>query len=158
MKKLLIYTGPIKSGKSSRLLSFVQNRKDVGGILSLLIEGKKYLYDISSRERNLLEADSLDKEADVTTVGKYKFKKIVFEWGREILQKATGENYNYLIIDEIGFLEFEGEGLSPVADEILIKNKIYIPQIVVVVRESLITKFFEHYNLSLKDIEFFKFD
>ena len=158
MKKLLIYTGPVKSGKSSRLLSFVQSRKDVGGILSPLIDGKKYLYDISSGERKLLEADSQDKDFEIVTVGRYKFKKKVFEWGKEVLLKASRENITYLIIDEIGRLEFEGKGLSPVADEIIKKNMTSVLHVLVVVRKSLITEFIEHYNLILPDIEFFTFD
>ena len=158
MKKLLIYTGPVKSGKSARLLSFVQSRNDAGGILSPLIDGKKYLYDISSGEKKLLEAEADDGEDDIISIGKYKFKKKVFEWGRNILKKSSTENYTYLIIDEIGRLEFEGKGLSPIADELISKNHIYFSKILVVIRESLISKFLEHYKLTPEDIEFFQFD
>jgi len=58
MKKLLIYTRPVKCRKSSKLLSFVQSRKDICGILSLLVESKKNLFDISSGEMRQLEADT----------------------------------------------------------------------------------------------------
>ena len=158
MKKLLIYTGPVQSGKSSKLLSFVQNRNDVCGILSPVIDGKKYLYDISSGENKLLEADASDGENNIIVIGKYKFNKKVFEWGRDVLKKASTQNHTYLIIDEIGRLEFEGKGFSPVADEIIIKKKSSIPKVLVVVRETLVTKFLEHFSLNLKDIEFFNFD
>jgi nucleoside-triphosphatase THEP1 len=158
VKKLLIYTGPVQSGKSSGLLAFVKKRKDVGGILSPLIEGKKYLYDISSGKKKLLEADLQYNESDVIVVGRYKFKKKVFEWGKELLQKASTENYTYLIIDEIGTLEFEGSGLSPVADAIIQKKVAVKSQVLVVVRESLVNHFLEHYNLSSSDIEFYTID
>lgn len=158
MKKLLIYTGPVISGKSTRLLSFVQNRKDVGGILSPLIDGKKYLYDISSGKKKLLEADSKENEVNILTVGRYKFQKKVFEWAKEVLLKASVENYAYLIIDEIGPLEFEGKGLAPVANEIISKNISYLPRILVVVRETLMAKFLEHFSLDLGDVEFFNLD
>jgi len=158
LKKLFIYTGPVRSGKSSRLLSFVQNKKDVCGILSPVIDGKKYLYDISSRERRLLEADSQDKEADIAAIGKYKFKKKVFDWGRDVLKKASTQNHTYLIIDEIGQLEFKGKGFSPTVDVILINNNSSIPQIIVVVRDRLVNQFLEHYKLNLENIEFFNFD
>jgi nucleoside-triphosphatase len=158
LKKLLIYTGPVKSGKSSRLLFFVQSRKDVCGILSLLIDGKKYLYDISSGEKKLLEADSKDKEIDIVRVGRYKFKKKVFEWGKEVLQKASEKNYTYLVIDEIGTLEFRGEGFSPVADEIIRNYKNYKHKIIVVCRERLTGQFFGHYKLNPAEVEFFSFN
>jgi nucleoside-triphosphatase THEP1 len=158
VKKILIYTGPVQSGKSSRLLAFVQGRKDIGGILSLLIEGKKYLYDIVTGEKKLLETDLFDKEIDAIVVGRCKFKKKVFEWGREVLEKASSKNHTYLIIDEIGPLEFEGKGLSPIADEILIKNISSISQVIVVVRDTLVSQFLEHNKLNPEDIEFFKFD
>ena len=158
MKKILLYTGPVQSGKSSRLLSFVQNRNDVGGILSLVIDGKKYLYDISTGEKKQLEEDSYEKVFDLVTVGKYKFKTEVFEWGRSILKNASTGKYNYIVIDEIGSLEFEGKGLSPIADEIISKYSTYSPKILVVVRESLVGKFLDHYKLKLEDIQFFKLD
>lgn len=61
----------------------------------------------------MLEADSKEKEVNIVTVDRYKFKKKVFEWGRNVLMKASTENYAYLIIDEIGRLEFEGKGYRP---------------------------------------------
>jgi nucleoside-triphosphatase THEP1 len=158
LKKLLIYTGSVQSGKTSRLLSFIQDRKDVGGILSPLIDGKKYLYDIFSGESKLLESDSDDREEDIIVIGKYKFKKKIFRWAKEVLQKASEENYSYLIIDEIGPLEFEGNGLSPVTDEIILKYFTYSPKILLVVRESLVGKFLHHYRLKPEEIEFFKLD
>ena len=75
MKKILLYTGPVKSGKSSRLLSFVQNKKDIGGILSIVIDKKKYLYNISSGEKRLLEAEPADSEMEIINVGSFTFKK-----------------------------------------------------------------------------------
>ena len=154
----MIYTGPVQSGKSSRLLYFVQSRNDAGGILSPLIDGKKYLYDISSGEKKLLEAEADDREDDTISIGKYKFKKKIFEWGKNVLKKASTENYTYLIIDEIGRLEFEGKGFSPIADELISKNHIYFSKILVVIRESLISKFLVHYKLTSEDIELIQFD
>jgi nucleoside-triphosphatase THEP1 len=158
VKKILIYTGPVQSGKSSRLLTFVKGRKDIGGILSPLIEGKKYLFDISSFESKLLEADSDDREDDIIVIGRYQLKKKVFDWGRDILKKASEENHTFLIIDEIGQLEFEGKGLSPIADEIISKYFTYSPKILLVVRESLVGKFLEYYKLNHEHIEFFQID
>lgn len=158
MKKILIYTGPVQSGKSSRLLSFCKNRKDVGGILSPLIDEKKYLYDISSGENKLLEADADDRKNNIIVIGKYKFSEKIFKWGRNVLKNASTQNLTYLIIDEIGHLELEGRGLSPTADEIIRKNNSILPQLILVVRDTLINQFLEHFQLKPEDVEFFKFD
>ena len=156
-KKLLLYKGPVKSGKSSRLLSFVQNRKDIGGILSPVFNGKKYLYDIQTGEKRLLEADSNDSEIEIVKVGKYRFKEKIFKWGKEVLKKIYNQNISILIIDEIGPLELAGEGLSPIADEIIKNLPFYSYQTVVVVRESLVCKFLEHYKINTSDIDYFSF-
>lgn len=50
----------------------------------------------------------------------------VFERVKEVLQKASTEYRAYLIIGEIGQLELEGKGLSPVTDEIISKYFIYL--------------------------------
>jgi len=156
-KKLLLYKGPVKSGKSSRLLSFVQNRKDIGGILSPVFDGKKYLYDIQTGEKRLLEADSNDSEIEIVKVGKYRFREKIFKWGKEVLKKTYNQNISILIIDEVGPLEFAGEGLSPIADEIINNLPFNSYQTVVVVRESLVDKFLEHYRMNISDIDYFSF-
>lgn len=106
----------------------------------------------------MLEADVYDREDDIISIGKYKFKKKVFEWAKGVLQKASFENYSYLIIDEIGPLEFEGKGLAPVANEIIGKYISYFPKVLVVVRETLVVKFFEYFRLNPEDVEFFNLD
>jgi len=73
------------------------------------------------------------------------------------LQKASEGNYSYLIIDEIGTLEFRGEGLSPVADEIIRNYNSYNSKIIVVFREHLSSQFLEHFKLNPTDVEFFSF-
>ena len=158
MKKILLYTGPVKSGKSSRLLSFVQNKKDIGGILSIVIDKKKYLYNISSGEKRLLEAESGDSEMEIINVGSFTFKKKVFEWGNEVLKKAAQKKYSYLIIDEIGLLELAGEGLSPAANEIIKNFSNNVQQIIVVVRESLLNKFLDHFKIDNSKTEYFSTD
>jgi len=73
------------------------------------------------------------------------------------LQKASKKNYSYLIIDEIGPLEFRGECLSPVADEIIRNYNPYNSKIIVVFREHLSSQFLEHFKLNPTDVEFFSF-
>jgi nucleoside-triphosphatase THEP1 len=155
MKKLFLYTGPIQSGKSSRLLSFVLNKKDIGGILSPVFDKKKYLYDIQTGKKRLLEADSNEPETKIVKAGRYRFRKNIFKWGNDKLKKSYKNTISMLIIDEVGPLEFAGEGLSPIADEIIKNFQFNSYQTIVVVRESLINRFLEHYKINLTSIDYF---
>lgn len=153
MNKIILYTGPVKSGKTSSLFSLVQNRNDMCGILTPLIDEKKYLYNIQTGEKRLLEADAGNSE--IVTVGKYKFRRDVFDWGKEILKSAFQTTASYLIIDEIGPLEFEGKGLSPAVDEILNASITHSKIFIIVVRESLKDKFFEHFQIDRSIVNYF---
>jgi hypothetical protein len=83
-KNILIYKGPIKSGKSSRLYSFSKDRRNVAGILALVIDNKKYLYSIRLREQRLLEVDVKENNKNIISIGEYVFDKNIFKWAREI--------------------------------------------------------------------------
>jgi len=100
---------------------------------------------------------TLDKEVDLVTVGRYKFKKTVFEWGRNVLKKASTKNHTYLVIDEIGILEFRGEGSSHVTDEVIRNYNTYNSKIIVVLSEHLTSQFFKHFKSNPTDVEFFSF-
>ncbi len=154
MKKLYIYTGPVKSGKTSKLFEFTKSRNDVGGILSIVINSKKHLYNISTNESRVLEADESDKDDNIISTDKYRFKKNIFEWGRQVLKRASQKEYSYLIIDEIGPLEFKGSGLSPAVDEILNTPSLPSEAVIVVVRNLLVKKFCGHFKISKSEIEF----
>jgi len=158
MKNLLIYLGPIKSGKSTRLYDFFKDRKNVAGVLSLVINDKKYLYSIRTKEKKLLEVNNNESDSDVITIGRYNFSKEVFAWGRKILSNDLKEKSRLIIIDEIGWLELAGKGLAPTAFEIIKKSLVGKLKVIVVVRESLVNKFLEHVQLKGTQVEYFFFD
>ena len=144
MKSIYIITGPIKSGKSTRLFDWVSNQPEAAGILSLLIDGKKYLYSISEKEKKCLET----AKENAVKVGRYMFDPDVFYWAQKQLIKELNIAKGYLIIDEIGFLELNGEGLEPMLSNILKKTvKRDDITLLLVVRESLVNQIIEHYKL-----------
>jgi len=142
-KNLIIFSGPIRSGKSSRLYAFFKDWENVAGILSLIIDDKKYLYSIRTKEKKLLEVINNESDNDVITIGKYNFSKEVFAWGRKILSNDLKEKSGLIIIDEIGKLELAGKGLAPTAFEIIKKSSAGSQKVMVVVRETLVKKFLE---------------
>lgn len=154
-KNILIYTGPTRSGKSSRLYTLFNDKENTAGILSLMIKDKRHLYSIRKKETKLLEVGVAIKETDIIMIGKNKFDKTIFEWGRNILQDDLKFNPELIIIDEIGPLELVGNGLAPAAFEIIEKSLKSMQKVVVVVRDTLVKKFLEKIALNESHFELF---
>lgn len=144
MKKVYIFTGPVKSGKSTKLFNWVRDHSEVTGILSLQIDGKKHMYAISSKKKKCLE--TLRKNA--INVGRFLFDPSVFNWAQKQMIEELNIAVQYLVIDEIGYLELKGEGLEPALSKILkaIEKRDDIT-LLLVVRNSLVNQVIEHYKL-----------
>lgn len=143
--KVFILSGPLQSGKTTRLIDWLQKRKDVFGILTPVIGGKRFFMDAATREVFPMEAEQ--SESKVLHVGKYVFSASAFDRAREILREASNQKEGWLLVDEIGPLELKGEGFSNVLKELLSQSG--TPggnlQLVLVVRKTLVddmVKFF----------------
>jgi len=154
MSGIYIYTGEIKSGKTTRLQKFISENPGSDGILAPLINGKKHLVRIKTKETKLLESDGADSKAELTKICSYDFLKSVFDWGQAQLLEASRSEPGILIIDEIGPLELRGEALEPAVSEILKNSPAYKTKIIIVVRNFLLTKVIEHYNLHKTGFKF----
>ena len=144
--EIYIVTGKIQSGKTTRLFEFIKNHKSVDGILAPIVNGKRKLFHISSKELKELEVPYSDNST--ISVGKYNFLKEAFKWGNAKLLESFSNEPEWLIIDEIGKLELLGKGLEPAISEIfqsLIKNK---TKIILVIRDYLVDEVIQKYNLN----------
>lgn len=150
MSKIFIVTGKIKTGKTTRLMKWVNSQNNIDGILQPVVDGKRYLYHIKSRTLKQFETDS---GHNIISIGNYKFFISSFEWAKNIIDNACRENLSTLIIDEIGPLELKGSGLEPVISKILREKHNLQCDLIFVVREEILDKFLEHYNLSTKEYE-----
>lgn len=137
-KIVYILSGPIRSGKTTQLLNWSAGRKDVYGILTPEIAGKKVFMDAQSREQFTMEADPAD--IAIITIGRYVFLQSAFQKASEIISDSIKNRQpNWLIIDEIGPLELKNDGFANVLkDAINSLNKKL--KIILVVREGLIEK------------------
>lgn len=152
MKKIYLLTGSTGSGKTTRLKQWIDSYKkflSVSGILSPVLNGKRYFKDIVSGE--IFPMESPD-EQDSLIAGRYYFSKSAFEKARMILEKITTE---WIIIDEFGLLEWDDKGLNPVIRSII--NSRSYTNLVIVIRESLVKRFLEKYSLQENDYEIFNF-
>jgi nucleoside-triphosphatase THEP1 len=134
-KKIFILSGPIQSGKTTTLINWVKGRSDVSGILTPVINGKRFFMDAGSREIFAMEAEQ--GESNVLRVGKYIFSASAFERANRILDQASKQKEGLVIIDEVGPLELKGEGFSDMLKKILNGGNEKL-KIILVIRESLV--------------------
>jgi len=103
-RKIYIVTGPIQTGKTTRLFNFIKAKNSVDGILAPVVNNKRALFHISTKQLKILEAENPGEKT--IPVGKYNFLKEVFEWANKKLLKSFNAKPEWLIIDEVGKLEF----------------------------------------------------
>lgn len=149
MKQIYILSGAVQTGKTTKLMQWAFHQKNIDGIFQPVVDDKRCIYHIGSRTLKLLEADNVSNE-NIITIGKYKFLKSTFEWSQSILIDCLNKNLDWIIIDEIGPLELEGNGLEPAISKILIENVNNNVNILCVVRNSILEKYIDHYQLKDK--------
>ncbi|MGQ0739722.1 MAG: nucleoside-triphosphatase [Bacteroidota bacterium] len=139
---LYILTGPVQSGKTTSLIKWAQNRNDIYGILTPVVNGKRFFMDAYSREQFPMEAGANEK--DTITIGRFTFSKAGFDKAIEIIRKSIDKE-GWLIIDEIGPLELRSEGFCDVLKEVLAQRR---NKILLVVREGMAGKLKEYFTIT----------
>jgi len=153
--KIHIFKGPVHSGKTFRLLNWADGLRSFDGIAAPLINESRYLLHISNRKKKLLQLPLKTQNLNTEKVGPYIFSKDTFAWGRKILLDCVDKNLDWLVIDEIGLLELDGRGLEPAVTEILNYGGCSIKNIVLVVRDKLVSRVIKHYGFLKRGIFYF---
>lgn len=126
---LVVLTGPIHSGKTTRLAAWLERigadgttaGVPVAGILAPVAYGRRRLCSIATGEcRDLTASDDLP-ERRLVTIGPHRFDDAVFAWARGVIGTAAsatadarrGSPPRWLVVDEVGPLELRGSGLEP---------------------------------------------
>lgn len=146
-KKIFILTGPVHTGKTTRLMHWAASQNKIDGIFQPIIDDKRFIYQIASRALKSLEVSASAKDEHTIKIGNYSFSKETFEWAQNILINCLKKNLDWLVIDEIGPLELEGNGLEPAVSSIINARENVSAKIVCVVREEILQKFIDHYKL-----------
>ncbi|MCZ7603425.1 MAG: nucleoside-triphosphatase [Melioribacteraceae bacterium] len=150
MKKIILFSGPIHSGKTTRLQNFIAD-KNCDGIIAPVKEGKRYIQRIKTGEIKLLET----KSHEAIVIGKYKFSKEVMDWAKQQIKESLHTEADYIVIDEVGKLEMVDQGYEPTISIAVDKfKKENLFELVLVVRESLVDEVIEKYGLSECNYEF----
>ncbi len=148
MKNIHIYNGPAHSGKTTFLFNWIAAQKNVGGILQPVVDSRRCLYNIFTRQLKILELDPSGDEKNFDAIGKYKFSRDTFAWAQKLLLSCLSKELDWLIIDEIGPLEIEGKGFEPALSKILSEHEKFYGNILIVVRKGLFQKVKAHYHLA----------
>jgi nucleoside-triphosphatase THEP1 len=145
-QKIYILTGPVQTGKTTALINWFSNSNDVYGILTPVVNGKRFFMNAQTNERFPMEAAEYDD--DILAVGRFIFSKAGFEKAIQVIRDAVDKK-GWLVIDEIGPIELRGEGFSELLKEILAIRK---EKIVLIVREGLVEKVKEQFIIQDAEI------
>ena len=144
---VIIFTGPIGSGKTTQLEEWVKTRKNIAGILMPVLEGERHLYSIYSRKLVPVEIREESSSDEIIKIGKFNFSKKVFDWGNKEILTGPEEN-NTIIIDEIGPLELEKAGFYYSLKHILDnKDKLRNMNLILVIREGMVEQITNYFNI-----------
>src|SRR5258705_7050710 len=137
---IFILTAPIQSGKTTSLISWSAERKDVHGILTPVVGGKRVFMNAQTREQFPMEAAG---EEETLVVGRFVFSKAGFDKAIQIFRDAINKE-GWLVIDEIGPLELKGQGFCDVLKEVLAQRN---NKLLLVVREGLVQQVKEYFSI-----------
>lgn len=151
--KVIIYADSIHSGKTSRVLTWIKDMEGVSGILAPDIGDQRKLLDIVGQKLYDFETTDLS-HSNVTVIGRFVFLNTGFEKAKSILKLAAANPPKLLVVDEIGKLELNGNGLEPDLSEILleISEKSPTTEILILLRDYLLGEVIEKYKF--ENIEF----
>ena len=128
---IFMLTAPIQSGKTTSLISWSAKRKDVHGILTPVVGGKRVFMNAQTKDQFPMEATR--EEEETLVVGRFVFSKPGFDQAIQIIRDSITKK-GWLVLDEIGPLEIRGEGFCDVLKEVLSVRR---EKILLVVRDGL---------------------
>ncbi len=154
--KFTIISDPIRSGKTSRLIHWLNQHPQVFGVLMPDLAGKRKLY--LNHLNLVLPLEVFEKdfsESELVQIGRFTFLKEPFLFAQQLLLDAINLSTNDIVIDEIGKLEFKNNsGFEPALSEglklLALENK--DRKCYLVVRDYLLDEAIKHYSLQDAEI------
>ncbi len=131
---IYIFTGPIRSGKTTSLLNWSMDRDDVGGFLTPDSASGRVLVTLPEASVHPMETDTAE---EVYEVGRFCFAQKAFQMATQHVESQLDDAHiRYVILDEIGKLELRGSGHHALLKTTLSLSSEKI--IVLVCRDSLV--------------------
>lgn len=144
---LYILHGPIRTGKTTALLQWVEANKECAGILTPDRGSVRWLLRLSDRSWHPFEVT--DDSSDIIEVGKFRFHAEAFRTARQEIRDAILGQPQWIIVDEVGKLEMRGKGLEPVVTELIQAHQSgkFQGNVLLVIREELLEPALEKWNI-----------
>lgn len=127
-----ILTGPVRTGKTTRLLEWARACGRVAGVAQPAGPEGRVFEDVSTGDRMALEPVGPGEAAQ--EVGRFRFRSEAFEWAEARLRAALAVGASMILIDEVGPLELAGAGLRRSVDAAVAEHR---GTLLLVVREAL---------------------
>jgi nucleoside-triphosphatase THEP1 len=140
--RIIILTGAIQTGKSTRLLQWSEH-KNVGGFLTPIVSDKRMLFSLPQKVHTPFE--SMESNEQTISVGRYHLLKSTFDQMNTHLINQSNNLFDWLIIDEVGPLELQGEGIYTGLIYLLSNSSV---PLLLVVREGLVQQVVDKFNLA----------
>lgn len=137
---IYIFTRPIHSGKTTELLQWCNQQKNIAGVLMPDINGSRKILDLNTKEIFDIECtDAANTKEPITSVGRFHFYTAAFEKANAIVLAALNQMPDWLVIDEAGKLELNGKGFyGSIVKAVDLYNENKVPgNLLITVRESL---------------------
>ena len=147
---IYILSGPIRSGKTTALIDWINKRKDIDGILSPDNHlGQRYFLEVGSFQRFDFEVKSYVEEETIS-IGRFHFLKSAFNRVNAYLAHIlNSENSKHIVVDEVGKLELKGKGLHDAVRQLISSQQFLRHRhLLLVIRESLLESVIQHYNIT----------
>jgi len=137
--RLILWTGPKHSGKTTSATCLIQMARTEGFIVAGILEPSSYdngellgfdVLDLHSQKRTPLARRNKDKR----TIGSFKFIADGLKFGNAILSSETIKSADLVIIDEFGPLEIKGNGWRRNIDSLLSSSNAII---LIIIRQEL---------------------
>ncbi len=147
---IIIFSRPIHSGKTTELLRWCNNQKDLQGILMPDINGSRKILDIKTRGLFDIECtDTITNKESLTKIGRFNFYTEAFEKANAMLLEFLAKKPNWMVIDEAGKLELDGKGFYPaIIKAVTVYNSDSTAgSLLITVRDSLCSEVIAFFNL-----------
>lgn len=145
--KIYILSETIRSGKTTALYEFCNSVSSVGGILTPDENGMRKIY---YPHKKAWYDFQINEENEGIAVGKFNFSNEAFLDARRELSDINFDDFDWIIIDEVGKLELlSASGFEPELSELIRRFKQHSgnTNLLLVIRDSLLQLGIEFYNI-----------
>lgn len=146
---IYLLTGPIRTGKTTRLTTWLEGR-NAAGILTPDREEIRWMKILSRNEWLPFEVDA---ETDLATIeiGRFQFSANAFEQAKSEFRQAIDQQAPWIVVDEVGKLEVKGKGLEPAITTLIeaTQTGVYSGNLLLVVREELLEMVLEKWKIEV---------